>query len=103
MGHLVEKFFPRAACAAHTEVLEGPAEAGKFMALEVIDRNDGVGFRDRGSDAGGSTLFAAGNRHVDKIVSFQTVRNDDVAAGRVAGKAVLIAGADVIPGIMPFS
>ena len=85
--HFMQEFFPPAARRTHAEILQCAAETGQLVALEMVYRNDGVGLGDCATDHRVDALNAARDGHFHEIVSFQTVGNDEVAAGRVAGKA----------------
>ena len=81
--------------ATHADVLDGPAEAGHLMPLEVGQRNEDVGVHDRASDLRFAHQFAVGHRNCDVVSPFQPVADDHVAAGRIRSEAVEVGGLDV--------
>ena len=90
-----------AASAAHADVLDGPAEAGHLMALEVAQADEDVRVHDGPADLGGLHILPALNRDLDVVAPLQAVGDDHLTAGRVGGEAVLIGALNVLQGVFP--
>ena len=72
----------RAGAAAHADVLDGTAEAGGLVALEVGQADEDVRVHDGAADLGRLAVFAVRHRHLHFIGAAQAVTDEDLAAGR---------------------
>ena len=83
---------------SHTQILQGAAETGLFVSLEVVhtDYNIGVGYRC--TDFGCRTIFPV-QRDFAVVRSFQPVADNDLALGRDRVKAILHRTLQVVYGI----
>ena len=93
----------RPGAAAHANVLDGPAEAGHLVALEVGQADEDIGVHHRPADAGLLDILAAGHRHGDVVGALEPVGDDDGAAHRQGRKAVLPGALQVLQGVFPAS
>ena len=80
----------RAGAAAHADVLDGTAEAGGLVALEVGQADEDVRIHDGAADLSRLAVFAVGHRHLDFIGAAQAVADEDLTAGGHGPEAVLL-------------
>ena len=73
--------------AAHADVLDGPAEAGQFVALEMADRDQHVGVHDVAAQVGRVEMSARAG-HGPFVAAFEPVGDDDGRAEDVGVEAV---------------
>ena len=88
--------FAGAAAAAHAQVLDGAAEARLLVPFEVVQADDDVRVHNGAADAGFLDVLAALHRHRDVVGAFQAVADQDGAAHRHGGKAVLPGAVQVL-------
>ena len=70
-----------AGAAAHSDILDGTAEAGHLVPFEVGQADEDVGIHDGASDQGFLRVLAALHGDGNVIGTFQTVGDNDRAAG----------------------
>ena len=87
--------------AAHADVLDGPAEAGHFVALEVGEADEYVRVHDGPADLGLLYVLAAPDRHQHVVGALQPVSDQEGAACREGGKAVLPCALQVLQRVLP--
>ena len=87
---------PGAAAAAHADILDGPAEAGQFVALKMVEGDEDVRVHDGAADLGVFDVFAVRNGHLDLIRAAQAVRDENLTAGRHGPEAVELRAVQVI-------
>ena len=90
----------RAAAAAHAQVLDGAAEAGGLVPLEVVQADDDVRVHDGPADLGLLHILAARHRHQRLVGALEAVGDDDLAAGGEGGEPVLIGRLDVLQRVL---
>ena len=90
----------RAGTAAHADVLDGAAEAGGLVALEMGQADKDIGVHDGAADLGGLAVFAIWHRHLNLIGAAQTVADQDLAAGGHGPEAVLLRTGQVLQRIL---
>ena len=90
----------RAGAAAHAEILDRAAEARRFVALEVRQRDHDIRVHQRTADLGGGDVFAV-HGDVDVVRALQTVGDQQVAADGIGVEAVLIGGFQMVEGVFP--
>ena len=78
----------RAGTAAHADILDGTAEAGGLVALEVGQADEHIRVHDGTADLGGLAVFAARHRHLHLIGAAQTVGDEHLTAGGHGPEAV---------------
>lgn len=86
--------------AAHTDIFQGAAESGQFMAFKMIYRQENVRVHDRSSDLCLFYIFAALHRDIYVVSSFESVGDQHMAAGVIGVKPVLIGALDVIERVL---
>ena len=89
-----------AGAAAHADVLDGTAEAGGLVALEVAQADEDVGIHDGAADLCGLAVFAVGHRHFDLIGAPQAVGDKDLTAGGHGPEAVELGAGEVLEGVL---
>ena len=82
--------FSGAGAAAHADVLDGSAEPGHFVSLEMIQGDENIGVHDGASDFCLFDVFSVRDGDRDIIGSLETVADDDVASGRVGRETVAV-------------
>ena len=100
MTAVVLLHFAAAAAASHADILEGAAEAGRLVAFEVRQRNEDVRIHHRAADQCGLTVLSVRHRHFDIIGSPQSVRDENLAAGRNRIEAVDIGAVQMLKRIL---
>ena len=90
----------RAGAAAHADVLDGSAEAGRFVALEVGQGDEDVSIHNGAADLGGLAVFAVGHGHLKLIGTAQAIANDDLTAGGHGPEAVFLRAAQVLQRVL---
>ncbi len=78
---------PLAAAASHAEILQGAAEAGQFVALEMRNGNQRIRFENAEGDIDLAQNLAV-HRHAPGVVAAQTVAHEERRADDGVGKAV---------------
>ena len=73
----------------------GAPEAGHFVSLEVIQRDEDVGVHDGPSDLRFAYEFAVRNGHRDVVGSLEPVADDDVASRRIGGESIDVSSLDM--------
>ena len=73
-------FFTSSGAAAHTDIFDGTAKASLFMTFEVRQGNKDIRIHDSTADFCFFYIFAANNRNIDIICTFQTITDQDRAA-----------------------
>ena len=86
--------------AAHADVLHRAADAGHLVALEVRERDDHVGVHERAPDVGLLDVLAVGKRDGHVVRALEPVCDEDVAAGREGGEAVLVRYCEVVERVL---
>ena len=89
-----------AGAAAHADVLDGTAEAGGLVALEVAQADEDVGVHDGAADLSGLAVFAVRHRHLHLIGAAQAVGDDDLTAGGHGPEAVQLGAGHVLEGVL---
>ena len=92
---------PPAGAAAHAQVLDGAAEAGLLVALEVGQGDHHVRLHDGLADLGGLDVLRPRHGHLHVVVAPQAVADDHLAARGQGGEAVFIGGVQVLQGVLP--
>ena len=87
--------------AAHAQILNGPAEAGLLMALEMVQGNNNVRIHNGPANHGVLHIFAAPHRHGHLVGALQAIGNDYVAAGGIGGEAIEIGRLQMVQGVFP--
>ena len=82
--------FSGAAAAAHADILERTAESGCFMPFKVIERNNDVSVHYSTPDVSFFAVYTALNRHNYIVCAAESVRNQNVAAGRNFAETVFL-------------
>ena len=72
------------------------ADPGVFMALEMGQRDDDIRIHQRPADLGLFNIVAPLDGNGNLIVALQAVGNQDMAAGGIRRKAVLVSGFDML-------
>ena len=90
-----------AGTAAHADILHGSAEASFFVAFEVSERDEGIGIHDSTTNVGIFDVFAAMDRDIDFVSSFEPVTNDDMASSGSFIEAIHLSAGKVIERILP--
>ncbi len=85
--------------AAHADVLEGTAEAGGLVPLEVRQGNENIRIHDGTADVGLGAIFAVPDRNRYIIGALQTVTDDHLTSGGDGIKAVDIGAVQMLRGI----
>ena len=85
--------------AAHGEVLDGAAEAGHFVALEVGEHHHGRRPGDLRGDAHGMEVLAVDD-HGHVVLAVEAVGDDDGAVDHARGEAVAHRRFEVVHGVM---
>ena len=88
-----------AGAAAHADVLDGTAEAGGLVALEVAQADEDVGVHDGAADLSGLAVFAVRHRHLHLIGAAQAVGDDDLTAGGHGPEAVQLGAGQMLEGV----
>ena len=91
----------RAGTAAHADILQRAAKAGRFVPLKVVERNKDIRVHDRLADLRFFDVLCARQRDDLLVEALETVRNDDLAAGGRDGKAVFRGGVEVLQRVLP--
>ena len=94
-GHLA-----RTAAAAHADVLDGTAEAGQLVPLEVGQADEDVGIHDGAADEGALEVVAAFQGHFHLVGALEAVGDDHLAAGAQGREAVLLGGGQMFQGVL---
>ena len=89
-----------AGAAAHADVLDGTAEAGGLVTLEVAQADEDVGVHDGAADLSGLAVFAVRHRHLHLIGAAQAVGDDDLTAGGHGPEAVQLGAGQVLEGVL---
>ena len=89
-----------AGAAAHADVLDGTAEAGGLVALEMAQADKDVGVHDGAADFSGLAVFAVWHRHFDFIGAAQAVGDDDLTAGGHGPEAVQLGAGQMLEGVL---
>ncbi len=74
--------------AAHSDILDGTAESGLLVALEVGERDEDIRVHDGGAYQGRFAVFPVPNRDLDLVRPPEAVGDDDVTAGGDRVKSV---------------
>ena len=90
----------RTGTAAHADVLDGPAEAGRFVALEVGQADEHIRVHDGTADLGGLAVFAARHRHLHLIGAAQAVGDEHLTAGSHGPEAVELGTGQVLQRVL---
>ena len=93
--------FSGPAAAAHAQVLDGAAETGELVALEMAEDNNDIRIVQRPADIGFPAEFAIRHRDRDIVRSLQAVRNDVMTSGRHIVEAVDIRIQQMIHRVFP--
>ena len=93
-------FLAGAAAAAHAQILDGAAEARHLVALEVVEADDDVGVHDGAADVGLLDVLAAVDGDGNVVGALEAVADEDGAAHRHGGEAVLPGAVKVLQGIL---
>ena len=89
-----------AGAAAHADVLDGAAEAGHLVALEVGQADEHVRIHDGAADVSLLDVFAALHRHRHVVRALQAVADEDRAAHGQRREAVLPGALQVLQRIL---
>ena len=90
----------RAAAAAHADVLDGPAEAGALVPLEMVERNDDVRVHHRAADLRGLHVAPARHGHLHVVRPLQAVGDEGVDPRDEGVVAVLVGRVEMVEGVL---
>ena len=99
VGMLV--FLARAGSASHADILDGSAETGHLMSLEMRQADENVGVHDGPSDPGVLYVLAAVYRYLNIVGPLQSVADDDRTSHRKRGKPILPGTLQMLQRIFP--
>ena len=92
----------RSGTAAHTDILQGAAEACHLMALKMRQRNKHIRIHDRMADLGLLHILPV-DRNQRLVRPFQTVADDHMASRLIRRKTVYVGCLQMIERILPAS
>ncbi len=92
---------PRPGPAAHADVLDGAAEAGHLVALEVGQADKHIGVHNGPADFGLFHIFTACDRDLHVVGALEAVADEDGTAHRQRRKAVLPCALQMLQSVLP--
>ena len=90
-----------AGAAAHAYILDGSAESGLFMPLEMAEADEDVRVHHRAPDMGFLDILSSAYGDVDVIRTLETVRYDDRASDSKRGESVLPGAIEMLQSVFP--
>jgi len=89
------------ASAAHTDILDGAAETGHLMALEVAQADEDVSVHHSTADLGSLDIFAAFHRNFHIIGTLEAVADENRTAHRHGSKTIFPGTVEMFQRVFP--